>query len=122
MADDYLFYEEDYEDISDWDDESDGNNDENNTHHVEQYKEDQEEEKKISLSPSSPTSTSIKNGASIKSTPKNKTQFTTSTSNDYICPYVPSKTTSSSFIVHKYSVFTTKVFILIFIHFINKIK
>eukprot|EP01084_Bolivina_argentea_P097605 175455_1 len=90
MADEYLFYEEDYDDISDWDEESDeNNNDTNNISTPDKssptkspLKQDESEEKKYSIASNTNMN---KNGLS----------------------YIP-KSTSSSFIRHKYSVMTQK--------------
>ncbi len=57
MADEYLFYEEDYDDISDWDEESDENNNDNNNISTPDkssptkspVKQDESEEKKYSI-------------------------------------------------------------------------
>eukprot|EP01084_Bolivina_argentea_P043040 79323_1 len=77
MADDYLFYEEDYEDISDWDEASDENN-------MNDGNEEDEEEKKEKVS------------MCVVSDPSTLT-----------VPYIATST-SASFIVHKYAVFTSK--------------
>ena len=122
MADEYLFYDEDYEDISDWDEESDSNDkikDQASKPVAKQNKISEqkvdpecEEEKK---EPSPPT----KNGTTAPTTPPKALLSTSNNANDVmvsrsptaICiPYIP-KSTASSFILHKYSVFTTKVFL-----------
>lgn len=122
MADDYLFYDEDYEDISDWDEGSDSNDKakDDNTNNI-VAKQNKISEQKVDPEPDEEKMApqTIKNGTTEPLSTPNKTVLTTSNNaNDVMVmsrsptalsiPYIP-KSTASSFILHKYSVFTSKV-------------
>ena len=108
MADDFLFYEEDYEEISDWDEESDAaNNETTTTKHVSNSRNN--EASKLS----SKNNDGSEEKKDDKSSPS-KTQITSSSKliasrcpKSSALPYI-ARTASSSFICHKYSIFTPK--------------
>ena len=125
MADDYLFYDEDYDDdMSDWDegsasnDETKDDNDnkpDTKNNGISEQKIDPDPDKESKLV--SPPINNSNGTTALPSTP-NKTLLSTSNNTKDIMvsrsptalsiPYIP-KSTASSFILHKYSVFTTKV-------------
>ena len=125
MADDYLFYDEDYDDdMSDWDEDSNSNqetNDDNankpdtNNNAISEQKIDPDPDKESKMS--SPPINNSNGTIALPSTPNKTILSTSNKANDVmvsrsptaLCiPYIP-KSTASSFILHKYSVFTTKV-------------